>query len=621
MEVEKFIIKNKFSIIEKSNYLMFALVFIGLVVIFSYSVGNVSAAGNTVYVNASGGSDTYDGLSAIHTTGTTGPKATIKNGVGTVNTNGTLNIADGQYNGTENTQITINNNMTIKGQSQKGTIINGTGTNYIFGIQSGITVTILNLTITNGSFIGSVQNRGNLTVISSLFTYNNAPGSGSGGAISSVDGNLTVTGCSFTGNNANGVGGAIFSHGNLTVSGSNFNGNTASDGGAILNDNGYTMNVTSSNFTGNNASYGGAIYNGGSLSLTGNTFIGNNATDGGAIMTYDTSNIHFNRIIGNTATNCNDIYNGGTADASLNWWGSNNGPSTGDIQSTVISSPWLVLNITANPVTIGNNAYSTITANLLKSNNGNPVSGYFPNGTAVTFTTTLGAIGSPSNTMNGVIQSTLYSGLAVGIVTVSAILDNQTMTATVTIKDTILPSATANPLGGLYRTAKTVTLNMSEAGTILYTLNGITPTITSTKYTEPITISKTTILKYLAIDLAGNLSPVYSQTYTIDKIPPKVIKTTPTNKKTKISRISNIVIKFRENIKASTYFNKITIKNLTTNKTIKINKIIKGTTLYLKTSKRTANTWYTVTIPRAAIKDRAGNNLTATYSLKFKTGK
>jgi hypothetical protein len=127
-------------------------------------------------------------------------------------------------------------------------------------------------------------------------------------------------------------------------------------------------------------------------------------------------------------------------------------------------------------------------------------------------------------------------------------------------------------------------------------------------------------LKYIASDLEG-ISPVYTQTYTIDKIPPKVIKTTPTNKKTKISRISTIIIKFSENIKASIYYSKITIKNLTTRKTVKLSKIIKGTTLYLKTSKRTANTWYTVTIPRAAIKDMASNNLAATYTFKFKTGK
>ena len=92
-------------------------------------------------------------------------------------------------------------------------------------------------------------------------------------------------------------------------------------------------------------------------------------------------------------------------------------------------------------------------------------------------------------------------------------------TQTYTI-DTIPPTASANPTGGLYNTTKTVTLNMSEPGTIYYTTNGTNPTTSSNIYTGPITISSTTILKYLAIDLAGNPSPIYTQTYTIDTIPP-----------------------------------------------------------------------------------------------------
>ena len=189
------------------------------------------------------------------------------------------------------------------------------------------------------------------------------------------------------------------------------------------------------------------------------------------------------------------------------------------------------------------------------------------------------------------------------------------MTTLVTIKDNIPPTVTANPISGLYNTAKIVTLKMSEAGTIYYTLNGITP---STKYTGPIKISKTTTLKFLAVDLAGNLSSLYSQTYTIS---PKVTTTTPTNKKTGISKTSTIIIKFSENIINSLNYNKITIKNNITHKTIKLSKIIKRNTLYLKTSKRSAKTWYTVSIPKAAIKDYADNKLQTNYTFKFKTAK
>ncbi|WP_048190948.1 chitobiase/beta-hexosaminidase C-terminal domain-containing protein [Methanobacterium sp. SMA-27] len=186
--------------------------------------------------------------------------------------------------------------------------------------------------------------------------------------------------------------------------------------------------------------------------------------------------------------------------------------------------------------------------------------------------------------------------------------------------DKIAPTAKASINGGLYNTTKIVSLSMTENGTIYYTLTGTTPTTASMKYAGPITISSTKILKYLAVDLAGNKSPIYTKTYTIDKIPPKVSSTTPTNLKTGVSRTSTIVIKFSENIKASTYFNNITIKNLTTGKYVTITKSISGNTLYIKmTNTRIAYNWYQVSIPAKAIKDYAGNNLIATYTFKFKT--
>ena len=164
---------KKQKILKQNKYLLFAMVLIGLAVIFSYSMGDVSAAsGDTIYVNGSSGNDDWNGESATYQSGIIGPKYSIKNATGTVNTNGQINIANGQYTGIDNTQITINKNMTINGESQTETIINGTGTNWIFQIQHGIFVTINNLTLTNATKTGNggaINNEGSMTITDSYF--------------------------------------------------------------------------------------------------------------------------------------------------------------------------------------------------------------------------------------------------------------------------------------------------------------------------------------------------------------------------------------------------------------------------------------------------------------------
>jgi outer membrane protein assembly factor BamB len=107
----------------------------------------------------------------------------------------------------------------------------------------------------------------------------------------------------------------------------------------------------------------------------------------------------------------------------------------------------------------------------------------------------------------------------------------------------------------------------------------------------------------------------------IDKTAPAITFKYPYSYATGVSRTSTLYLKFSEYIKASTYFNYITVKNLSKGTTITITKAISGNTLYIKTTAtRSAYTWYQVTIPKAAIKDYAGNNLLATYTFKFKTG-
>ncbi len=459
-----------------------------LVLVFSVGIADVSAVpGDNIYVNDTGGNDDFDGSDW------TTAKKTIKNATNNVNPNGIVNIANGQYNGTNNTRITIDKNMTINGESQTGTIINGTGTNWIFTVTPGINLTLNNLTLTNATRTdgGAIYNYGNLTVTDCSFTSNNASLGGAiynygnlsvtdcsftsnnaqfhAGAIYNLYGILSVTGCSFTGNNALIHAGAIYDQvGSLSIIDSSFIGNTATNAGAIYNHDSI-VSVTGSSFIGNNAQYsGGAIYNygsEGSVSVTGSSFIGNTATNGSAIYNPSTGTViaNFNRIVGN------DIESYGSLDAEYNWWGTNfegTDPVTaGRVTGTgIVVNKWLVLTITANPTSIINGETSTITADLLHDQNGvyqNPDNGHIPDKTPVTFNTDLGSVGSKTinkETTDGVATATLTADEAAGIAHVNSVVDIQTVNTEVNI----------NPKSGLYLTITPNKNNPMVGETVIY---------------------------------------------------------------------------------------------------------------------------------------------------------
>ena len=270
---------------------------LSLSLIFTFCVSDVSAAsGDIIYVNGSSGNDSWDGQSAAWVSGTTGPKLSIKNATGTVNSGGTVNIANGNYKGIYNTKIIINKDMNIIGQSQTGTIINGTDSAWIFKIQSGVTVAIKNLTLANGEADngGAIYNDGSLTITGCNFSdnivnstnYLEYPVDGFGGAIYN-NGTLIVDNSNFTSNGAFFGGGAIHNTGDSTVTGSNFIDNHVIQGGygggAISNDG--ILKVTDSTFINNDAyACGGAIYNHNELTVINSDFKGNAAyAAGGAI--------------------------------------------------------------------------------------------------------------------------------------------------------------------------------------------------------------------------------------------------------------------------------------------------------------------------------------------------
>lgn len=417
--------------------LMFSFIFIAL-----STVSAVSADQSIIYVNGSHGNDDNDGLSWATA------KLTIANATGTVSDGGTVNIANGIYQGTGNTNVIINRSITITGQSKSGTIIDGTGNAQIFKIQKyprdeampDLNILIQNLTIVNGYPVGgergtiSTDNiaEDTLTVKNCVFKYNNE-------AIYCQQGTCIVTGCTFINNTR-----AIT--------------NTA------------TLNVTNCTFTNNTAETGGAIGNSGTCTVTGCTFTGNYASyEADDIYNTGNLNAHFNQI---TETNTNHviiaghqrgaIFNiGGTVDAELNWWGTN---TPTDLQGFTINK-WLILKVNTNSSSVPINTNSKITADLRYDNTGIlHTEAYLPNGIPVTFTTNLGTISPKAYTVNGITQATLKSTLG-GIANVSAIVDSQQIFKSIKIIDNIPPKVSStypkNLATGCSRTA-TIYLKFSE---------------------------------------------------------------------------------------------------------------------------------------------------------------
>jgi len=456
-----------------SKFFMITLILITLTAVFAFSINDVSAAPN-IYINATSGNDANNGLSWATA------KRTISNGLTNTDNNGNLNIANGTYTGSSNRGITINKNVNITGVSTNGVIIDLANQNRAFTIRSGYTVNISNLTIQNGRVTndnkdgGAFYNQGSLTVTNCRFVNNNADRSGwfdssNGGAIYSV-GNLKVDGCTFTGNNADDAGGAIVSMNTFSVERSTFTSNTAgNNGGAIafgLNSNNPgsgTMTLDGNYFTLNNADQnGGAIWLYGTSTIKNNNFFDNNADDnGGAIRSWATSTITSNNFQNNTAADGDaiSVYRGtataqfnrflsngtndvnvetiqGTFSGNYNWWGINTGPGTGRVTGPNSSiTNWLKLTLTVNPTNIHVGETSAVTADLNHDKNDNPVmGGYVPNaipgiftGIPVNFTSTYGTVNPVSAIFYNGSATTTYTCTAPATSSVSAKVDNQTV--------------------------------------------------------------------------------------------------------------------------------------------------------------------------------------------------
>jgi hypothetical protein len=197
--------------------------------------------------------------------------------------------------------LQINKDLTIQGPSGGLEVINGNGTSGIFAVNKGVTATLNNLQIQNGTATlgGGIFNSGTLTLNNDRVTANTAAAANTevlGGGIDNAGGTLTINSSTVDGNKATltagtgvAAGGGLYNSGKATITNSTFFHNSATSasgsfGGGIdsVASAGVTTTLINSTVAGNSVggsdtSVGGGIRVGtnGTLNLL-NTIVADN---------------------------------------------------------------------------------------------------------------------------------------------------------------------------------------------------------------------------------------------------------------------------------------------------------------------------------------------------------
>jgi hypothetical protein len=188
----------------------------------------------------------------------------------------------------EKTGLTIGKDLTIDGE-KFNIVISGDDALRVFYVNSGATVNLNSLTITQGTgtYGGGIFNDGTVNLSTSTVSANHVSNDG-GGIYNSSSGALTITDSTLSGNSAAFAGGGFENTGTATITNSTFSTNSADIGGGLDTLRGKTT-ITNSTFSANSASFGGGIRDNRGTTTLRNTILANSTggncdggiTDGG----------------------------------------------------------------------------------------------------------------------------------------------------------------------------------------------------------------------------------------------------------------------------------------------------------------------------------------------------
>ncbi|MBQ9025745.1 MAG: hypothetical protein IJ104_05120, partial [Methanobrevibacter sp.] len=266
---------------------------LGVKEVISLTSDNVIST-EVVYVDYNNGLNSNSGVSKD------APVRTIEKAMKLVENNGIIYVANGVTyldDSTPATGISINKNVLIIGESLNA-VISGNDAKRIFNVANGFTLTITNLTLTNGYSTAQggaifINTGGKINISNSVISNSHA--NSAGGAIGATQGYIdNINNVTFINNYAGNMGGAVgISSGSKTNSaitiGDNckFINNTASHYGSAVGANNPYVTIGKNNlFEGNKGIGGngkGAVASNQITLGTGNVFINNHATQGGAL--------------------------------------------------------------------------------------------------------------------------------------------------------------------------------------------------------------------------------------------------------------------------------------------------------------------------------------------------
>ena len=280
----------------------------------------------SIYVDDAMGDDANDGLS------TQSSVKSLSRALELAKENGTIYISDGNYNGLDNTKITIFKSVSLIGSQD--TTIDASANNFIFNITDNVKITFKNIKFINAYKKSSYWENANMY----------------GGALEINHATVLIDGCSFIDNivsyessiNKYNYGGAISNLGDLTILNSYFDSNIATStsgmfsyGGAIYNKGKLRINSTVFNNSKTwDFGYGGAIFNDGDMFLNNSVFANSYSLQesrGAAIYNVGNCTLLNSIVENNTISKANfyyiygTIYNVGTLNAMGNIFRNNSG--------------------------------------------------------------------------------------------------------------------------------------------------------------------------------------------------------------------------------------------------------------------------------------------------------